>query len=706
MDVFRQGVAAVRRGAYDTAIDFLEPLARSKPHFSASGVEMGSASYWLGVAYNRAGRSAEARNAWWTATRAAVRDGRIDVQAADAYVQSVFRDDVHAAFGNAAEVYVLLIAISGASMNDPARAAMVRHLAQLAPVLPPDIRERAFRAESRHGPELADGGGRVLAAWWRKQDSRPATAVNDRVVEHLQRVAHAQETFPSDQTPTGYDDRGEIYIRFGPPTKATSVDFYSREMMETIQALRASPGNNLIVSPSDFPDNHFWLYEQGGGTPFYFLFVDDGNLYRIGGVMDLIPRRLQGNLDGRSGRGGAKTDILLEALRTCYRQLATYHRDFGTRYIAVDNYVGTLEETRIEFEGDVGGEMIINSRRSDNSAMLSRTGSPNPSLREPPQFAREQVRQARREDDVNAYRQAERLPASTTQTVGAVPELPIAVRWARFLEADGSTRFEFYWGLVPSPGAGEERGRSSTDRFVIDFNVRRFDADYVEKAHERRRYVFSELWDGTSVVIPAEHVSIRTAKSSLNHFGLQWDQVPSRGEANRRSVSAPPVRMTVARVDSISALDPSPASVQISDLVPVLGTDVESLSAPPDTASHLRAQPFPFTRVGPETPLALQFEIYHLTFDEDDRSRYTVRYDLTRETRRAGLRGWFGGKDEETTGTETTYRGSRRRAEEIIFLDPGTWSDAETMTVRVEVIDEVSGRSVYRDISFDVADGP
>jgi hypothetical protein len=397
---------------------------------------------------------------------------------------------------------------------------------------------------------------------------------------------------------------------------------------------------------------------------------------------------------------------LLEALRTCYRQLATYHRDFGTRYIAVDNYVGTLEETRIEFEGDVGGEMIIDSRRSDNTAMLGRTGSPNPSLREPPQFARQQVRQARREDDVNAYRQEERLPPSTTQTVGEIPELPIAVRWARFLEEDGATRFEFYWGLMPSPELRAQRREAASDRFVIDFTVRQFDTDYVETTYDRRRYVFSGQWDGTSVVIPSDPVSIQASGPSPKNFGLQWNQLPGRSGDPGNAVSVPPLGIRIARMDSIASLHPSPESLQMSDLVPVLGTDVASLAGGSEPEGHIRGQPFPFTRIGPNTPLALQFEIYHLTFDADDRSRYTVRYDLTKETKRGGLRGLFGGREEETTGTETTYRGASRRAGEMIVLDPSTWTDTEAITVRVEVVDEVSGQSIQRDISFDVADAP
>ncbi len=51
--------------------------------------------------------------------------------------------------------------------------------------------------------------------YWAARDPRPATAVNERLVEHYRRVMHAREYFSAGQQP--WDRRGVIYIRYGEP---------------------------------------------------------------------------------------------------------------------------------------------------------------------------------------------------------------------------------------------------------------------------------------------------------------------------------------------------------------------------------------------------------------------------------------------------------------------------------------------------------
>ena len=51
--------------------------------------------------------------------------------------------------------------------------------------------------------------------FWAVRDPKPATAVNERLVEHYRRVMHAREHFSRGQQP--WDRRGGIYIRYGEP---------------------------------------------------------------------------------------------------------------------------------------------------------------------------------------------------------------------------------------------------------------------------------------------------------------------------------------------------------------------------------------------------------------------------------------------------------------------------------------------------------
>ena len=52
-------------------------------------------------------------------------------------------------------------------------------------------------------------------AFWMGRDPAPATAANERWIEHCRRVAFAREHFGERKFP--WDDRGEVYVRYGEP---------------------------------------------------------------------------------------------------------------------------------------------------------------------------------------------------------------------------------------------------------------------------------------------------------------------------------------------------------------------------------------------------------------------------------------------------------------------------------------------------------
>lgn len=52
--------------------------------------------------------------------------------------------------------------------------------------------------------------------YWKQRDPTPTTERNERLQEYLRRIAHAKEFFTA-LTLTGFDDRGEVYIKYGEP---------------------------------------------------------------------------------------------------------------------------------------------------------------------------------------------------------------------------------------------------------------------------------------------------------------------------------------------------------------------------------------------------------------------------------------------------------------------------------------------------------
>ena len=69
---------------------------------------------------------------------------------------------------------------------------------------------------------------RALRQFWALQDPTPTTPVNERRVEHYLRTAHARRHFSDGLdkfSDLGWDRRGDLYVRFGPPDHTSSTDF-------------------------------------------------------------------------------------------------------------------------------------------------------------------------------------------------------------------------------------------------------------------------------------------------------------------------------------------------------------------------------------------------------------------------------------------------------------------------------------------------
>jgi GWxTD domain-containing protein len=94
--------------------------------------------------------------------------------------------------------------------------------------------------------------------FWYGHDPTPATPVNERLVEHYTRLLYARDKFTWIDM-RGYDDRGMIYIKYGPPD-------------DQIEDL----GTNETVPLSS------WAYQRYG-APISFDFIDEGLGYRVNG---------------------------------------------------------------------------------------------------------------------------------------------------------------------------------------------------------------------------------------------------------------------------------------------------------------------------------------------------------------------------------------------------------------------------------------
>jgi hypothetical protein len=125
-------------------------------------------------------------------------------------------------------------------------------------------------------------------------------------------------------------------------------------------------------------------------------------------------------------------------------------------------------------------------------------------------------------------------------------------------------------------------------------------------------------------------------------------------------------------------------------------------------ATGLLGIPIVSRTVDPGRPLGLYFDVYHLGFDDSDRTRYTIEYTAYRKTDRGALERLFRDADEVKTSARFTHSGSARRTQEVLQVGFDRWPDeAEggTRLLRVGVTDEVTGQEVERSVSFRIGDG-
>ena len=189
--------------------------------------------------------------------------------------------------------------------------------------------------------------------------------------------------------------------------------------------------------------------------------------------------------------------------------------------------------------------------------------------------------------------------------------------------------------------------------------------------------------------------------TDLYHLGLQWGQYqlwPTDASTPGKKRLGPQRRMATARADSLEPLRAEGPRVEMSDVKVLTLSDTTARTL---AAATEQATPYPFRTLSADTPLLLSFEVYHLSYDADDRTRYTIAYEAEGATKRGWTR-LFRGTDTQRTTTEMTREGTSPRTEETILLDLSRIERDEPQDVRVTVriTDEVTGRTVSRAVDF------
>ena len=189
----------------------------------------------------------------------------------------------------------------------------------------------------------------AIKRFWLERDPTPTTAVNERLLEHWQRIAEARRRYRyTRRSVYGTDDRGVFFVKYGGPDRVVngimSVSRAEQRMIGVPQ---------VVVDRYDkLPQFEVWRYAGLDERGFaYFLFGNEGGsgqFRHVEGVHDLIPsgaRSFNVSGDGAQRAGAIRGRRAVHYLEWAYyRDVARMGGPYGDRADELDRiWLGRTE---------------------------------------------------------------------------------------------------------------------------------------------------------------------------------------------------------------------------------------------------------------------------------------------------------------------------------------------------------------------------
>ncbi len=515
-----------------------------------------------------------------------------------------------------------------------------------------------FRAERRDSVGRSLESGNVLGRgdvqrFWIERDPDPSTPVNERLIEHWERVQYARDQFTRGRRPPyGTDDRGAIYVRYGPPQEKWSGSLGASEA-ELRMWINHPVDRDRIRQFDTNPSYELWVYDKLSSQDFtYFLFGNrdgTGPFELVDGVEDLIPRQAKSAGSRMTTPNGLRASHYLQLFY--YSDLAKVGGPYARRYSELQQAWGAAE--------------------SRSMAIGAPAAAPPESRLEALQTRFEQV------DRFAPRGRPERPSISDYDTRSSQVDL-IAFCY-RVLTPDERTQLK-----------------------IVALSAPRTDVDQVWRLRS----------DGLGVDAADIAHSVLVRDENLNGLGTVTEQqTTGTGDLTTFTLFHPgePLYFTVlaqrsrgGRVDALPAqqhlvagsrLSGHPDSLEVSDLV--LGIEV-----PPELEDE--ALPFPLVptdRIWRGDVLRVYMEVYRLRGAEDGSYPYALdfRLEAWNPTADAPRR--------ERTPVSVSYEIEGREAREAQSFDLGVGHlPPGPYRLTVTVTDRVSGQAVVRSAPVTIRD--
>ncbi|MFQ6113170.1 MAG: GWxTD domain-containing protein [bacterium] len=669
--LFKQAIQQKKEGNYAGSETRLLHLAKVKPTFVDE--QQGSVWHVLGKVLFAQNKIQQSYDTYFKGLMVLQAANLFDPYLADAFVRIAVKLRKEGRYDLVTKAFYQLLERTDARRY---QGLLDRLYAQSDFFLPEALRSQFDQVMNR--PSEVNYPGRILKEYWRSQDLTPATLVNERLIEHLQRVEFAFKHYASDNV-RGFDDRGKIHVRFGRPTAKASAGTVGLDMS----------GEDPRVYY--FRPHEVWSY-RFLGINIFFPFVDfeDGRGYILVDRIDkAIPQDSFAKGGTKSQRG---TTPEIDVRQYFYNQLAKSNPLFY-------QWVNELE--------DIKGDEVLSNTRFMSSGTPLRIRN-----------IKAIYSTTHLDFQAESYR-LDSTPEAASEVLSDVEDLPIHIQTARYLDEDGTTRLELFFGLLKSDLMTESLiPLLPIDTLLIKLAMAVEDVSFwPESTHYFALGSFNgdELSQSSDTLLFQVAVKTRQSRFFVSGQMESWlsgiGVAENTGESytflrtiwqNQFPQSSSLLKFTSFRTGLQKALSKDDSPLLMSDLQLSKHITAEAEQPSPHKGG-LFVEPYPFKRVNRKEPIFLYFEIYGLRLSPEGQAHYRIAYEAeevkTKRSILGKIKSIFGGRKKGRVELESDYTANNPNPREWIALDLNALSPGE-IKLRAKVSDLLSGEKVERAITM------
>jgi len=250
--------------------------------FSASATDL----YEQGLAQLDSGNWQAALDTWWTATDSS-QTTPPDPHIGFAFIELTTQKQATDYYEKASQIYFWALAGDATQFKAELRTEVER----LAPIASEEDYEALLKSLNHSDSSFSQ----KLRGFCVSKDPIPTTHVNERLIEHWERIAHVREKFKIENTTVyGSDDRGLVFVKFGAPEQTYHGNLGS-DQLEIMRWIDDFLLRQEIQRYNNNPDFEIWIYKnlrKGESTIFLFGKKDGFSKYGLrSGLEELIPER-------------------------------------------------------------------------------------------------------------------------------------------------------------------------------------------------------------------------------------------------------------------------------------------------------------------------------------------------------------------------------------------------------------------------------